>query len=693
MAQKQLKKKILLLKQTGSNKKQVVTKKSVPAKKPVIKKFSDAKANRYFIGFFFFLAFILYGNTCLNKYSVDDEFVTGPDNQQVQQGLKALPEIFSTHYISTTGNIGNQSADYRPIVKLTFALEYQLWRLKPGVSHGINVLIYFFISILLFFILKGLLKNYNVLFPFLITVVFMAHPIHSEVVASLKNRDEMLAFLCGLGGLYYFLKYADTSKKRYFLYALTVFFIGYLCKSSILPFLVIYPLTLYFFKKLEVKQFIRIIMALIVVLIIAYLGPRLFILEHGARVNSVLENPLYFEKNFWIRSGTGLMSLLFYLKKLIYPYPLLYYYGYNMIPMTGWGNLWVWLSFFIYTGLLIYALIKFREKHLLSYAILFYMVSIAMYSNLISPVVGIVGERFVFAGSLGFSIALVYLIFKLFRTDPKNLTIEFNERVKILALILLLLIPSAYIIIKRNRAWRNLYDLCASDVSKLEQSAKVNIQYAGVLMNKVYKANDDDRQMMIQAYGPRVVEYFKKGLAIYPDNYETLNDLSTVYLNFAGWPDTALGYLKKAIALKPDLRPAWVNMGLAYRQLKKYDSAIYCYETILKKDPTEMKAISALANIYNEMGDLDRAIKMNQEIIRKDPNSDVPYRNLGNYYMERGDTATAVQYWEQAATLQPSYDVYMQLYSLYRIKGDMQKATQFYDLATEINRKAERKKP
>jgi tetratricopeptide (TPR) repeat protein len=225
----------------------------------------------------------------------------------------------------------------------------------------------------------------------------------------------------------------------------------------------------------------------------------------------------------------------------------------------------------------------------------------------------------------------------------------------------------------------------------LERSAKANIQYAGVLMNKIYKASDEDRQLMIQAYAPVVVTYFKKGLVVYPKNYETLNDLATVYLNFGNMPDSAMIFLRQAIALDSSLRPAWVNMGLAYRQLKKYDSAIFCYETILKKDPSEMKAVSAIANIYNEMGDLERAIKMNQEIIHKQPGSDIPYRNIGNYYIVRGDTATAVQYWEQAAQIDPSYDICMQLYSLYRIRGDMQKASSYYDKAMEADRKTKRK--
>lgn len=41
----------------------------------------------------------------------------------------------------------------------------------------------------------------------IITLLFLAHPIHTEVVASLKNREELLSFLFGLSGIILFSKY------------------------------------------------------------------------------------------------------------------------------------------------------------------------------------------------------------------------------------------------------------------------------------------------------------------------------------------------------------------------------------------------------------------------------------------------------------------------------------------------------
>ncbi len=662
--------------------------KKVPAKKSGISKSPPPipglsnKANRYFILCFFLFAFILYGNTILNKYAVDDNLVT--NNAVVQQGFKAIPQIFSTRYFSQQGNVGSTAADYRPVVKATYAIEYQLWGDKPGRSHAINILLYWVLSVLLFFILKRMLSSYNILFPFLITILFMAHPVHTEVVASLKNRDEILAFICGLGSLWVLLEYSRNFKVRYLFLAGLIFFFGYLCKSSILPFIFLIPLVLYFFTGIKMTKVIPVFLALTAVVFIAQLGPRLF-LPPFPRINFFIENPLYFQKDIWTRLGTGFVSLLFYLRILVYPHPLLYYYGFDMVPITNLANIWAVLSLLIYAGLFFYALRKFRKKRFISFAVLWYLIAIAMYSNVFIPVVGIVGERFVFNASLGFCLALVFFIFKIFKTDPQSLTIEMDSRLKIVAVMILLLIPYTILTVSRNRDWRNLFDLYRNDVESLNNSAKANIDYAGYLMGTVYQDQNFLRTGHVNEYKYQViVTHFRRALDIYPNNYLTTNDLGTVYLFMGKNYDSATYFLRKAIAIDSTLQPAWVNLGMAYREQKRYQEAIECYNHILKVNPNQIKAIFALANVYNDMGQFDRAVRMNEDVMKSYPKQEMPYVNIGNYYMLRKDTVTAVNYWEKAAAINPSFELCVQLNSLYLIKGDRAKADYYYRLGEQI---------
>ncbi len=671
-----------LPKTPAPTRKPAVRKKAAPAEKPVVVPRGSKKANRYFVLFFFLFAFLLYGNTMLNKYAVDDNYVT--NNQQVQKGFRAIPEIFSTHYVIQQGNMGSTSADYRPMAKATFAVEHQFWGTKPGVSHGINILLYWALSVMLFFILKRLLRNYNILFPFMITVLFMAHPVHTEVVASLKNRDEILAFICGLGSLRLILKYVDQHQSRFLFFAILLFFIGYLCKTAITPFLALFPLVLYFFTDLSLKKSGLILLALLAAILIALFGPRLF-LPPVQHTNHFIENPLYFEKGFWIRIGTGFLTLLFYLRILLYPYPLLYYYGYNMIPVTSLASFWALLSLLIHAVLFLYAIWKLKGKNILSFAILWYLAGIAMYSNIVVPAVGIVGERFVFNASLGFCIAVVWFIFKIFKTDPKSLTIEMDSRLKILAVLVLLVIPYTVLSVSRNRDWRNLFDLYRTDVKSLGNSAKANIDYAGFLMNTVYQDENFLRTGAVNQFKYQtIITHYRRALTVYPKDYQTFNDLGTVYLFMGKNYDSAVYFLSRAIALDSTMQPAWVNLGMAYRDQKLYTKALGCYEHILAVNPNQIKAVFAMADVYNDMGDFERAVSMNEEMMKRYPNLEMPYVNIGNYYMLKTDTATAVHYWEKAAAINPSYELCLQLQSLYVLRGDQEKSEYYYKLGQQI---------
>src|ERR1043165_1242183 len=88
---------------------------------------SEKKWNRKVILFLLLGCFLLYGKSIRNNYSMDDEFVV-KNNQQVQKGIKAIPEIFRTTYV-----IDNQksSYEYRPMVKAAYALECQIFGVNP----------------------------------------------------------------------------------------------------------------------------------------------------------------------------------------------------------------------------------------------------------------------------------------------------------------------------------------------------------------------------------------------------------------------------------------------------------------------------------------------------------------------------------------------------------------------------------
>ena len=644
----------------------------------------------YIILFLAVFCFILYGNTITNDYSLDDELVTWT-NPQVSKGIKALPEIFTTFYYQASGNVGTIAFGYRPLAKATFAIERSIFGVNPQVSHFINILLYIATAWLLYLILRRLFKKFHWIFPLAITLIFLAHPLHTEVVASLKNREELLAFLGALGGMWFFLEYAGSGKTKHILWGTLCFLLGYISKSSVMPFLLIYPLTLYFFTDVKPRRLISITIVSLFVLIVAQVGPMLFLPE-AIHSNALIENPLYLEKNIMARAATGFVGLLHYLKLLFWPSPLLFYYGYDMIPVTNFANPLAIISFIIHLTLFLLAIVLFRKKHVLSYAILFYLISIAMYSNIVVPVVGIVGDRFAYVASLGFAIAIGWLIFRLVQGKSQPSMANVQPSVPIIILLMLIIVPYTIVTIDRNKDWKNLTTLYEADIPHLERSVKANTQYAGNLMYNAFNAAQQEGRLPSRLDIERMIKHYNLSLKILPDYYDALNGLGTVYSNFLGDYKRAIQYFEAAARSNPKNVAAYINLGYVYRELKNNEKALECYHKVLSMDSTKVKAYFKLADIYFEIGDTAKATRMNMLATRFDPYTNVPYVNIGNYHLLSRDTLGAVKWYEKAVEIQPDYELCMKLYMHYSQQGDFQKAN-YYKQMAEQARQLTKQKP
>lgn len=627
-------------------------------------------------------AFVLYGNTISNGYSLDDIYVTGK-NPLTQQGFKALPQIFGSYYINLNAEEGGQhNFGYRPIAKATFAIEWQIFGENPGMSHFFNILLYALTGILLFKLLRRFLSSYHVMFAFLAVMLFMAHPLHTEVVASLKNREELLSFLGALLAVSYFLKYHDTGKKINILWGTLAYGLGYLSKANIMTFLAVIPLVFYFFTDLKPRKILMMLIPLVLILAAAVIIPRV-LLGETTRSMQFIENPLLLGVGFAERIGTSMMVLLFYLQKLIYPHPLGFYYGFDMIPVTGLGNVWVWVSLILHLALAGYAIYKIREKHILSFAILFYLINISLFSNIIAPPTGIVAERFLYIASLGFCIALVYGLFRLLGTDPGNLNPPKRKMNYVILAAVILAVPATAKTIDRNADWESELSLYAADMPYLENSAKANFIYATNLRTSVVerlKAGVPRKQIVPDAQ--ICIRHFKQAVKVYPEYADAWNNLGESYLLLLNEADSAIQYFEKAVEHNPGFTAAFYNLGYTYQVTDQAEKAIPNYEKALELQPYEVRAMSNLAMLYQKTGQTEKAIALNEDIILIEPSLDLPYINLGTYAMRSGDAAKALEYFEKAIQVNPNnFELNMRLRNYYQKVGDTTKADYFYELA------------
>jgi len=316
---------------------------------------------------------LFFYNCTFNYFSLDDNYIN-TSNPLTVKGIAGIPEIFTTLYSH------NKSASYgyRPMVRTSFALEYQFTRnsaYNPYISHLINVLLYMLGIFIMYNVLRRLLRDYSPWFPFLATLLFLAHPLHTEVVASLKNRDIILMFIFSFLAIREFVRWADFNKQKYLWLGMMYFVFAILSKETAIAQLAVFPLVLYFFTDLPLKKLVRFSLIAFAIAVLAALGPWLFLPEFNRSIR-LLENPLALEPNYFLHLSTGFYILGWYLKLLLIPYPMSFYYGYDTIPIVNWANPWVWASLIFYLGIVVVALKKLKKKRLLSFIILYFIITI-----------------------------------------------------------------------------------------------------------------------------------------------------------------------------------------------------------------------------------------------------------------------------------------------------------------------------
>jgi len=323
----------------------------------------------------FLFSFLLYGNTIPHQYTLDDTIVI-TKNAFTREGISGVKDIFS--YDSFTGFFGKQKTlvaggRYRPLSIASFALEYAVFQeLNPAVSHFLNVFFYALTGILIFVLLSKLLlpvqdRKWLIAIPFVTALLFIAHPVHTEVVANIKGRDEIFALLFSFLALYFTLKFVDSGKKINLIWSFFSLFLGLLSKENAILFVVIIPLTLYFFRDLPLRKYLLPVAPLLIAALL-FVWLRYLVLGYlntPQLAHEILNNP-FLGTTASQKAGTILYTFLLYIKLLFVPYPLTHdYYPFHIehIPIT---SLLPVISLLICLALIAFALATLKRKNIAS---------------------------------------------------------------------------------------------------------------------------------------------------------------------------------------------------------------------------------------------------------------------------------------------------------------------------------------
>ncbi len=583
----------------------------------------------------FALGFLLYANTLGHSYTQDDAIVI-TDNMFTTQGVAGIPGIlkYDTFYgfFKEAGKANLVAGGrYRPLTLVLFAMEYQLFGQNPFIGHLMNALLYGLTGFVLYWLVLQLFASKDNLVPshliaLATSLLFIAHPIHTEAVANIKGRDEIVALLGSLAALYFSLKAFSTKKSALNIVAGALFFLALLAKENAITFVAIVPLTYYFFSKSNVKQIvIQTFPFVIAAFLFLVIRTSVIGLGAGEPPMELMNNPfLKWQANQYVpftgaeRLATVTFTLGKYLQLLVFPHPLSHDYYPRQVGIMTFGDWQVLGSLALYAGLVIYAILGLRRKDPLSYSIWFYLITLSIVSNLVFPIGTNLAERLLFMPSVGFCLAIVLLLQKMFFS--KKLT-AFKQLYPFFGVIMLLFAFFSVKTISRNPSWKDNFTLFTTDIQTSPNSAKLRNAVGGELVTQsVNEKNEQQRLAMLQE---------------------------------------AAGHLREAVKIHPTYKNAYLLLGNCYNYLQQYDSAIASYRQALALDPDYKEAFDNLT---------------------------ITYTQAGRYYGEQqNDLAKAVEYLQQGYQLRSDdYETVRLLGVAYGIGGNAQKAIEFFEKGTQL---------
>lgn len=626
------------------------------------------------------IAVLLYINTWDHGYVLDDVAVI-EQNRFTQMGIQGIPHMLTTFYWE--GYWSSNAGLYRPLSLITFAVEQELSPGNASISHAGNILLYALIAFLLFNFLNMLFEDKHLWLALSATLIFVLHPVHTEVVANIKSRDELLCFLFFILAANSWMKWHKSQRRGHIALAALFYLLSLFSKEGAVVFLPIFPLMVYFFRGVSPKASLRglWVMALPLVLFLIVHTWVIQTSPHPRISYTYQDNALLAAPDLLSRTATALSTTLHYFRLLFWPHPLSHDYSFNQVPVVGFNDPRALAGLALVAGLAVLAVRGFRQRTLLSFAILYFALTFSLTSNLIIPIGATMAERFLFTPSLALALLAGFVIDKyLVKGTGRYASLKqfAGDGLRPFVILTVLALPMAVLTVQRNAHWKDDLELFTADLNTVPHSARAHYNYASAYMNEVafrVPAGEQPR-----AFVP-VAKELGEAVAIDSNYYDAWHNLGIARYHLAEYAQ-ALASLEKAVQLKNDngsdfywmgkshfrlnrfeealsnlekgramgvkMEDTYNLMGTAGFNLGRYAEAIHYYEESLKEKPGDTEVMNNLAGAHAMTGNYAEAIGLLLRSYELHPGNANTCYFLAISYHKSGDTANA-ELWAQKA--------------------------------------------
>lgn len=578
---------------------------------------SEKKLDIYFHPYFHYIilfstSFLLFGWTISFNYNLDDELVLSNINQ-ASNSLSGIITIFKSWFAG---------GDYRPVTILSFWIERLLFtRLTPGSSHFVNVLLFGIILIQIYrlvIISKFIIDDRKLISLALITsLLFLIHPNHVSVVANIKSRDNILSMLFGLSAALQFIRYYDNKNSKHVLFSLLLFLLALLSKRDAYS-LLFYPiLILILFRSNTKKNTIQLtLFTLFIIFISSIIYQLTYTIPESRFYLSTFrleETPILSNDTFTNRISLALTTFIYYIKFLFIPFGYHFYFGYNQIPLTPVFSLINTISLITLISFIILSVWKYKTNRVYLFCLIFYLISIAYALNFFTTIAGIVMDRYNFIASLAFCLAVAMILID---------TVNHDYR-KILSNKIFVLIAIFYIgcTLYRTSAWKDRYTLFDRDLKHLKNSVNANRIAGGTYIREALLEEEKNNfnKPLADSFINKGERYILNAIKIYDNSAQVWEHLGLCELYRKNY-DSAISIFRHCYNIDTTYLSGINYLGFSFWNAYQFDSAIYYFNYVIKREPFFGYSANNLINLYIRNNRLREADSASAFLIAKFPN-------------------------------------------------------------------------
>jgi len=619
-------------------------------------------------------------------------------------------------------------ANGRPLVNLSLAVNYALGGTSVTGYHVVNLLLHVSVALVLFSLvlrtlrlpsLKGRFAGKARPLALSITLLWTVHPLLTESVTSVIQRNELIVGLFYLLTLYFVLRSCDSAQKAsWYACAIVACLLGMASKEVMATA----PLMVWFYDRAflsgSFKQALRQRGRLYLGLAATWLLLGLLIFSHSDRNQTV---GFGHGVTWWAYALTQCWAIGRYLVLALWPQNLVFDYGSQVIKDFAlvWPQAAILLVLLAAT---LYATIRYPK---LGFAGCWFFGILAPSSSIVPLTTQTIAEHRMYLPLI--PVAVLAMV-GLFSKTSKNAGLA------IVALVAALL---GWGTVRRNDVYRSALSLWGDTVRKRPGNARAFNDFGNALdsagrrsealasYDKALQLKPENamayynkaESLLKMGQPAAAIELFDQALRFSPDYFKALRGKGDALVR-AGQGDAAIPLYQQALKLQPDDGDAARSLGIALVGAGRGAEAIERFEAVLRENPQDARAHSNLGYAYSNVGRielavlhfgaavqlepdspeahgnyavaLDRAGRRRdatgeyQQLLRLKPDDAIASYSLGNVYAQTGDLPAAVAAYQGALKVRPEYpEAHNNLGTVLRRLGRLDEAREHYRLALQ----------